>query len=152
MCVSLQSDIPLISAYCTNHNTPQQALFKNWTFCRYVFYNRPIMAGESIKIEFLFWEECPSHGTAWERLQGILKEKSLRAQVARIEIKTEEDAKQWNFCGSPTIRINGEDIDMVGAQAQRIGLNCRIYHTPDGRVTPVPSEEMIRKAIDSALK
>jgi hypothetical protein len=109
------------------------------------------MVGEPIKIEFLFWEECPSHGTAWERLQTILKEKSLKAEVTRIEIKTEEDAKQWNFCGSPTIRINGKDIDTKGAQAQRIGLNCRIYHTPDGRVTPVPSEEMILRAIERIL-
>ncbi len=110
------------------------------------------MFKKPIKIEFLFWEECPSHGLTWERLQAILREKNLKTQVARIEIKTEEDAKQWNFCGSPTIRINGEDIDLKGAQAQRIGLNCRIYHTPDGRITPVPSEEMICNAIDSVLK
>ena len=110
------------------------------------------MTGNPIKIEFLFWEECPSHGPTWERLQAILKEKGLKAQVTRIEIRTDEDAKQWNFCGSPTIEINGEDIDPKGAQAQRIGLNCRIYHTPDGRVTPVPSEEMIRTAIDRAVK
>jgi hypothetical protein len=109
------------------------------------------MPRKPIKIEFLFWEACPSHATAWERLQTILKEKSLNAPVTRIEIKTEEDAKQWNFCGSPTIRINGMDIDPKGAEGQRVGLNCRIYHTSDGRVTPAPSEEMIRKAIELAL-
>ena len=109
------------------------------------------MAGNPIKIEFLYWEDCPSHGPAWERLQAILNEKRLKAEVTRIEIRTDEDAKHWNFCGSPTILINGRDIDPKGAQAQRIGLNCRIYHTPDGRVTPMPSEEMIRKAIDQAV-
>ena len=110
------------------------------------------MASPNLKIEFLYWEDCPSHGMAWERLQAILKEKNLKPQVARIQIKTDEDARQWSFCGSPTIRINGRDIDPQGAQAQRIGLNCRIYHIPDGRVVPLPSEEMIRKAIDLALK
>jgi Domain of unknown function (DUF2703) len=110
------------------------------------------MTGNPIKIEFLFWEECPSHGPTWERLQAILKEKGLKVQVIRIEIRTDEDVKQWNFCGSPTIQINGEDIDPKGAQTQRIGLNCRVYHTPDGRVTPVPSEKMIRTAIDRAVK
>jgi len=110
------------------------------------------MTGNPIKIEFLFWEDCPSHGPTWERLQAILTEKGLKAQVRQIEIRTDEDAKQWSFCGSPTILINGEDIDPKGARAQRIGLNCRVYHTPDGRVTPVPSEEMIRTAIDRAVK
>jgi hypothetical protein len=109
------------------------------------------MTEHPITIEFLFWEECPSHGPTWERLQAILKEKGVTAQLTRIEIKTDEDATQWNFCGSPTIHINGEDIDPKGAQTQRIGLNCRVYHTPDGRVTPVPSDEMIRAAIDQAV-
>lgn len=110
------------------------------------------MAGKPIKIEFLYWEECPSHGLAWERLQTILKEKGLKTELARIRIDTDDDARRWGFCGSPTIRINGKDIDPKGAKAQPVGLNCRIYHTPDGRVTPVPSEEMIQKAIDRALK
>ncbi len=110
------------------------------------------MAKNPLKIEFLYWEECPSHGTAWGRLQSILKEKGLNIQVNRIQVWTDEDARQWNFCGSPTIRINGMDIDPKGAEVQRVGLNCRIYHTPEGRVTPVPSEEMIRKAIELALK
>ncbi|MCI0528103.1 MAG: DUF2703 domain-containing protein, partial [Nitrospira sp.] len=82
----------------------------------------------------------------------ILKEKNLKPQVARIQIKTDEDARQWNFCGSPTIRMNGMDIDPIGAEGQRVGLNCRIYHTPDGRVTPLPSEEMIRKALELAVR
>ena len=110
------------------------------------------MAWKSIKIEFLYWEDCPSHGTAWDRLQAILKEKGLQAQASRVQIQTEEDARKWNFCGSPTLRINGVDIDPKGVQVQPIGLNCRIYHTPEGRVTPLPSEEMIREALDLAMK
>jgi hypothetical protein len=116
------------------------------------FYNTIGMREKPINIEFLYWEECPSHGTAWDRLQAVLKEKNLKTQVTRIQIQTDEDARQWDFCGSPTIRINGQDIDPQGAQAQHVGLNCRIYHTSDGRVTPLPSEEMIRNAIDLALK
>lgn len=110
------------------------------------------MTRKPIKIEFLFWEECPSHEAAWERLQAVLKEKGLQPEVVRIQIRTTQDAEQWGFCGSPTIRINGQDIDLKGAQGQRIGLNCRIYHTPDGRVSPLPSEAMIRRAIEQIVK
>jgi hypothetical protein len=123
-----------------------------WTFKFNPFYNTIGMGEKPIIIEFLYWEDCPSHGTAWNRLQAILKEKDLKTQVTRIQIQTDEDARQWDFCGSPTIRINGQDIDPQGAQAQRIGLNCRIYHTPDGRITPAPPDEMIRKAINAAFK
>lgn len=75
----------------------------------------------------------------------------LEAQISRIEVKTDEDAQRQGFCGSPTIRINSRDMDLEGAQAQRVGLSCRIYHTPDGRITPVPTEEMILKAIKREL-
>ena len=114
-------------------------------------YNTILMIEKPIRIEFLYWEECPSHGEAWDRLQAVLKEKGLKAEVVRIEIRTDQDAWQWDFCGSPTIRINGRDIDPVGAEVQRVGLNCRIYHAPEGRVTPMPSDELIRKAIEEAL-
>ena len=115
-------------------------------------YNTLTMIEKPIKIVFLYWEDCPSHGDAWDRLQAILKEKGVKAEVVRTEIRTDQDARQWDFCGSPTIRINGTDIDPGGAAAQRVGLNCRIYHTSDGRVTPMPPDEMIRKAIEKALK
>ena len=105
-----------------------------------------------VKIEFLFWEECPSHEAAWERLQTVLQEKGLQPEVVRIQIRTEQDAEQWGFYGSPTIRINGQDIDPQETQGQRIGLDCRIYHTPDGRVSPLPSEAMIRQAIEQIAK
>jgi hypothetical protein len=109
------------------------------------------MVKDAVRIEFLYWEDCPSHETAWDRLQAILKEKGLQAQVNRVQIQTEQDAQKWSFCGSPTIRVNGIDIDPKGAQVQPIALNCRIYHTPEGRVTPLPPEEMIREALDRAL-
>jgi hypothetical protein len=106
----------------------------------------------SVRIEFLYWEDCPSHQQAWDRLMTVLEEKGLKKEVARIDIQTNEDAQAWNFCGSPTIRVNGRDIDPEGAKGQRIGLNCRIYHTPDERISPLPSEEMIRKALDQNLQ
>lgn len=105
------------------------------------------VTGGSLKIDFLYWEECPSHGIALERLETALRQEKIQAEVKKVEILTEDDARRWSFSGSPTIRINGEDIDPEGARAQRVGLNCRIYHTPEGRVSPTPTEEMIRKAI-----
>jgi hypothetical protein len=104
------------------------------------------------KIDFLFWEECPSYPDAWDRLQRILQEKGLNIKINRVRIRSDEEAKEWGFVGSPTILINGADIDLQGASNQPIGLNCRIYHTPEGRVTPLPPESLIRQAIENSLK
>ena len=50
------------------------------------------------------------------------------------------------FPGSPTIRVDGRDVDPAGAGA-RPALTCRIYHLPDGRVSPVPSREQLEAAL-----
>lgn len=101
-----------------------------------------------LKIDFLFWKECPSHPTAWERLNEALGRMGLAAEIRRIEVKTDEEAAAQCFPGSPTIRINGKDIDPEGARVQRAGLSCRIYHDAGGRITPLPPLEWIEKALE----
>jgi hypothetical protein len=103
-----------------------------------------------MQITFLFWEDCPSHPEAWQRLQNVLAELQIDAQVERIEVQTEEEAERWQFPGSPTILVEGEDIDPQASPAYR--LTCRLYFHEDGRPSPHPSEEMIKRAIMKAQR
>lgn len=105
-----------------------------------------------LQIEFLFWDDCPSHPKAWERLQEALLRTGREAEIRRVELKTEEEAERTGFPGSPTIRINGHDIDPDGARGQPLGLTCRIYRDAKGRGIPVPSEALIREAILKAAQ
>jgi len=98
-----------------------------------------------MQIQFLWWEGCPSHPEAWQRLQQTLDELQVTAQIELIEIKTDQDAEQWMFPGSPTILINGNDIDPSAPPAYR--LTCRLYFRDDGRPSPLPSQAMIKRAI-----
>ena len=56
------------------------------------------------------------------------------------------DAEELRFPGSPTIRIDGKDVDPAGENA-RPSLTCRIYTHPDGRVSPVPTREQLEEAL-----
>jgi hypothetical protein len=100
-----------------------------------------------VRIEFLYWEDCPSHPQAWKLLQEVMDELSIEAPVERIEVVTDEEAKRLAFPGSPTIRVNGVDIDPDGATQMGTALTCRIYRLQDGRFSPVPTKEMIRQAL-----
>ncbi len=102
-----------------------------------------------MRIEFLYWEECPSHDLALQRLREILAERKISAPVHLIEVTTERQAAALRFPGSPTIRIDGQDL--FPAPGGPYGLTCRVYRTDDGRATPLPTTEMIRKAIGMAL-
>jgi hypothetical protein len=99
------------------------------------------------KIEFLFWEDCPSHPQALELLQGVMAEVEVDSPIEKIEVLTDEDAERLAFPGSPTIRVDGVDIDSVGAMQMGTALTCRVYLLEDGRFSPVPSKEMLRRAL-----
>lgn len=96
-----------------------------------------------MRVELLFWAGCPSYPEAREQLADVL---AGRAEIAMREVTTDEEARELGFPGSPTIRIDGRDVDPAGASAPP-ALTCRIYHLPDGRVSPVPSREQLEEAL-----
>lgn len=100
-------------------------------------------------IQFLWWEDCPSHPAAWQRLQQVLEELQLDVTVERIQVLTEADAERWHFPGSPTILVNGKDID-PRAPDLAARLTCRLYYTEERRPSPYPSREMIKRALIAA--
>lgn len=104
-----------------------------------------------MKVDFLYFEDCPSHEQALERLHKVLKEENVKTEVSITEVTTEEQALDVEFLGSPTIRIEDRDIDPV-LNHPNYALSCRTYHLEDGRISPLPSEAMIRRAISSATQ
>ena len=99
-------------------------------------------------IRFLYSEECPSHEEALERLRRVLDEEAISAEIEIIRIETEEQAQKLSFLGSPTILINGQDIDPPATL--HYGLACRAYRLEDGRISPLPPVAMIRRALRAA--
>ena len=97
-------------------------------------------------IELLYWQGCPSHPEAKALLEGVLAELGRDDEIVMTEVKSDEEAERLHFPGSPTIRVDGRDIDTMGASG-RPSLTCRIYHFPDGRVSPVPSREQMEAAL-----
>jgi hypothetical protein len=100
------------------------------------------------QIEFLWWAGCPS----WDRALEILRDRVSAAgidpeAVVITEIESEEQARSLGFPGSPTIRINGEDVQNPGQNP--IGLSCRVYRRRDGRTSPLPDAADIDAALVS---
>ena len=99
-----------------------------------------------MRIDFLLWRECPSHAEARALLREVMEERGVEADVVEREVLTQAEAQELAFPGSPTIRVDGRDVDPGGAGG-RPSLTCRIYHLPDGRVSPVPSREQREDAL-----
>ena len=94
-----------------------------------------------MEVELLFWDGCPSHPAALEQLRGILGDD---VPIAVREIVSEADAVAEGFPGSPTIRVDGEDLFPIDDPP---GLSCRIYRLADGRYSPPPDPGALREAL-----
>jgi hypothetical protein len=99
-----------------------------------------------VRIDFLFWRDCPSHPEARELLREVLQARGVEAELVEREVLTQEEAQELAFPGSPTIRVDGRDVDPEGALAPP-ALACRIYRLPDGRPSPIPSREQLENAL-----
>jgi hypothetical protein len=99
-----------------------------------------------MNITFLYYEDCPSHDAALDRLRHVLAEEGVDTEIEIIKVETEEQAQRLRFIGSPTIRIGGQDIDPPQPDAY-YALTCRAYRLEDGRISPLPSPDMIRRAL-----
>jgi hypothetical protein len=107
--------------------------------------------GLSMRVRFLFYEDCPSHEPALERLREVLAEEGIDAAIEVVEVESEEQAQELRFVGSPTVLMNGRDIDPPPPDSH-YALACRAYRPEDGRISPLPSRGMIRRAIGAAAK
>jgi hypothetical protein len=103
------------------------------------------------RVELLWWSGCPS----WERAMEVVREEMAAAglrpgELEVREVATEPDAVREGFPGSPTIRVNGADVQPP--EDEPTGLTCRIYRLRDGRVSPLPDRADVRDALAAALE
>ena len=104
-----------------------------------------------LQVSFQYCEDCPSHEQALERLQRVLREEGVRVKLEVVDVQTDEQAKHLHFIGSPTILIESKDIDPPSDSSYSAGA-CRVYKLDDGRISPLPSEDMIRRAVRAAMR
>jgi hypothetical protein len=98
-----------------------------------------------MKIEILFFDGCPNHEPAEKAVRDILKELNVEAEISHVDVHDEATAELVRFPGSPTIRVDGEDIAPEEANGS-YSLRCRVYQTSSG-LAGVPDKDAIRAAI-----
>jgi hypothetical protein len=100
-------------------------------------------------VEFLYWQGCPSHPQALAELRAAMSKLALDPSIVAVrEVTTEEQARREGFVGSPTIRIDGADIQVTDGEP--VGLTCRVYQRRDGRVSPTPDPADVCAALQAA--
>ena len=99
-----------------------------------------------VNIGVLFIEGCPGLSFITDYIKEIITEEAVDADIILILIETPEDARRLHFMGSPTVRINGMDIESSMQTVKDYGLRSRHYYI-NGKKSDYPSKSMIRDAI-----
>ena len=100
-----------------------------------------------MKVEVLYFEGCPNHAPTVERVREALQSENEASDVREIEVRTQGEAESLGFLGSPSVRINGLDIEPEARSLKSYGLSCRTYLDGATR-SGLPSSELIRLAIN----
>jgi len=102
-----------------------------------------------MKIEVLYFSGCPNYAPAVERVKEALRAEGMSGEIMKIEVLDAETAQRLKFLGSPSIRVNGLDVEPEARSRGDFGMMCRTY--ADGCCqSGLPSHELIRSALREA--
>jgi hypothetical protein len=77
-----------------------------------------------MRIEILYVPGCPNYQPTFERLQAVLASEAVKAGIQGMPVTTEVEAKSLLFPGSPTVRVNGEDVEPHQTSVSSLACPC----------------------------
>ena len=106
--------------------------------------------GRTVKVEVLYFEGCPHHPDLLARLRDLIERAGVAAEIEQRAVEDDAAAQRERFLGSPTVRVNGRDIEPGADERRGYGLECRLYRSTE-RVSGMPDAELITAALSVAV-
>ena len=100
-----------------------------------------------MRIEVLYFAGCPGYEQLMSRLEELLLRAGITDPVERVRVESVESAAAQRFLGSPTLRIDGLDVEPAADQRTDYGLQCRLYACAVEGHRRSPADDCILAAI-----
>jgi hypothetical protein len=101
-------------------------------------------------IEILHVAGCPNDGPARVLVEQVAAELQIASTIELVEVRDADSAKELRFLGSPTIRVNGRDVEPGADGRDEFVLACRIYRAERG-TAGWPDIDVVREALAEAV-
>jgi hypothetical protein len=98
------------------------------------------------QIEVLVFDGCPNVHPTIEQVHQAIARANVPADLRVVRVETDDDAKRLRFLGSPTVRVDGVDVEPASVGREDFGLQCRIYSVA-GRYQGTPPVDWIAAAL-----
>jgi hypothetical protein len=100
-------------------------------------------------VELLYFDGCPNYVAARETVMAVAAEIDVSPDLRLVEVESPEAAERLRFLGSPTIRVEGKDVEPGAEERTEFQYACRLYRTPLG-FSGTPDPDWVRQALLSA--
>ena len=101
------------------------------------------------RVEILYFQGCPNHEPTLALVERLATELQIEPEIRLVEVTDPETAVELRFLGSPTVRVDGADVEPGAAERRDFALSCRIYRSERG-VAEQPDEGWVREALTEA--
>jgi len=102
-----------------------------------------------MKVELLYFDGCPSHARVLPRLRELIERTGVVTDLELRPIESLEAAEAERFLGSPTIRVDGRDVEPGADDRRDYGLKCRLYLVA-GKLQGTPPDAYVLAALTDA--
>jgi hypothetical protein len=103
-------------------------------------------ASRTVRVEVLARRDCPARELALSLVDEAIFATGVPARVDVTDVVTEDQARRRRFLGSPTVRVDGRDVDPSADGRSDYSLGPRIYRTERG-LAGAPDESWIGAAL-----
>jgi hypothetical protein len=100
-------------------------------------------------VELLYFSGCANYVAARKTVETVAAELGVSPDLRLVEVETPEAAEGLRFLGSPTIRVDGKDVEPGADERTEFQYACRLYRTTSG-FRGIPDPEWVRQALLSA--
>jgi hypothetical protein len=75
-----------------------------------------------VEVKVLFSEGCDNTPPTLDLIEKISSELGIEIDLKMVPVESQDQAQQWNFLGSPTVQVNGLDIEPSARSATAFGF------------------------------
>lgn len=98
-----------------------------------------------MKVEILYFDGCPHYAQLPAHIRALLASSGIESTISQRRVSSDQEAQDLRFLGSPTVRLDGSDVEPGAGDRADFGMKCRLYRTAE-RVSGRPPDEWILTA------
>ncbi len=100
-----------------------------------------------VRVEILARKDCDNRAMAVMVVERVAAEMGIPVALEEIDLTSEAQAKKRRFLGSPSVRVDGLDVEPGMGDSTDFTLGDRIYRSGDRGLQAWPDDRWIRAAL-----